>query len=143
MDKRLPRFTFEEILKSQEALAQKIHQLIDENRALKDDEVFDFLRTYRRATGGMGARASPAPSVPGLAETTMDNLVINYLADPQLKKIQIGWMDGDERKSISPKEAWRFVLRRLNADVFGTALEHALWSSPEKVVHERQAGDRI
>jgi len=128
----LPRLTFEEVLSSQIALRQQIRQLIGENRTLKDDELEEFERLYFRATLGKGALVTPRTELPGLCDTTLDNIVIEHLSVPNSRGISASWADTDEKELISPARAWRLVLSRLDTDVFGASLQQAVSLSPEK-----------
>lgn len=141
--KRLPRLTFEEVLQNQTTLAQKIRQLIKENRTLNEDERIGFIQTYGRATVGLGIHATPRTSLPGIMNMTLDDIVLNRLSVPKSKGILIGWEGTDERGIVSPNKAWGLVLERLNISVFGAALERVLSLSPERVPWSKQSPDRV
>lgn len=143
MTKELPRLTFEDVLRSQIALAEKIEQLIKEKRTLNEDERIEFRRIYRRATMGLGARVAPRTGLPGLKDKTLDGIVINYLSTPKSKGILIGWAGTDDRGIVPPAKAWKLVLERLNEDVFGFALERALQLSPERERYEPTRAERF
>lgn len=138
--KRLPRLTFEEVLKNQLILTKKIHQLIREKRTLNENEQEIFMQMYRRATVGLGTHVAPRTNLPGIMDMTLDNIVTNYLSIPKSKGILIGWAGTDERGIVPPAKAWKLVLERLNTDVFGVALERVLSLSPEKPGGKRIGG---
>jgi len=138
--KRLPRLTFEEVLKNQIILTKKIQQLIRDKRTLNEDEQDVFMQMYRRATVGLGARAIPHTNLPGMMDMSLDDIVTNHLSIPKSKGILIGWAGTDEKGIVTPARAWRLVLERLNVNVFGAALERVLSLSPEKPGGKRIGG---
>ena len=141
--KRLPRLTFEEVLKNQTMLTQKIRQLIKEKRTLNENEQDTFMQTYRRATVGLGTHVAPRTSLPGIMDMNLDDIITNHLVIPKSKGITIGWAGTDERGIVPPAKAWKLVLERLNISVFGAALERVLSLSPERVPWLKQSPDRV
>lgn len=131
------RLTFEAVLANQNALRQKIGELINENRALNSSEREEFQRVYYRATLGKGAIATPNTNLPGIRDATLDDLVFNHLAVHELGGIRVGWVGTDERRKLSPARVWQLVLARLNTDVFGAALQQAL-ASPERALLNKE-----
>ena len=131
-DGQLPRLTFEDVLSAQITIRQKIAQFIREKRALNNDEHDEFLKTYFRATLGKGALVGPRMNMPGLQDKTLDDIITNILSISGNKGVWCGWDGTDDREFVSVDVIWRKVLDRLNADVFGEALQQAVVISTER-----------
>lgn len=127
--RQLPRVTFEEVLKSQILLREKVWELMAQNRTFSEEEQNAFYEFYMRGTLGLGATTmvevwADAGGVVKKEVMTLDSLVLTHLAPFSEKQ--------NPKMVKSPQELWMVVLKKLNQEIFGKALQEAVRLSPER-----------
>jgi len=129
---KLPRQTFEDVLKAQRTLGTIIQDIISGNgKTMSQEEQWDFNDLWQRATLGIGAREPLLhQNVPGSNKISINYYVFNLLISGN-PTIRVGYDDG-KQQDMPAAELWRYVLMRLRGVIFGSALEHAALMSPEK-----------